>query len=59
MLPIPTLSAGTTDVNLVEKRLIENNVTYTRSKSGRAAVFFRDPDSNTFEISQVSEDDWR
>ena len=51
--------AGTTDVGLIEERLKAHNVTYTKSKSGRAAVFFRDPDSNTFEFVEVSESDWR
>ncbi len=33
-------------------RLDEADVPYTKSRSGRAAIFFRDPDGNAIEIIQ-------
>ena len=37
--------------------LDERGILYTKSKSGRPAIFFRDPDSNTLEVVQGLE--WR
>jgi len=37
-------------LNLLEKKLIEKNIPYTMSKSGRAALFCRDPDGNALEF---------
>ena len=34
-----------------------NKIEYTKSKSGRPAIFFRDPDSNTLEVVEGLE--WR
>ena len=34
-------------------RLEHYGVTYTRSKSGRKAIFFRDPDGNAIEVIEV------
>lgn len=33
-------------------RLLQHQVDFTRSRSGRAAIFFRDPDGNAIEISE-------
>jgi len=33
-------------------RLEQHYIDYTRSHSGRAAIFFRDPDGNAIEVSQ-------
>ena len=41
---------GVKDITAVEKRLDAGKIEYTKSKSGRKAVFFRDPDMNTLEI---------
>lgn len=41
----------------LEARLEAAGVPYTRSKSGRAAIFFRDPDQNTLEC--VETEAWR
>lgn len=38
----------------IEQRLMDMAVQYTKSKSGRAALFCRDPDGNTLEIIQQS-----
>jgi len=34
----------------VEKKLILQNIAFTRSRSGRAALFCRDPDGNAIEL---------
>ncbi len=38
--------------SLIEQ-LLSNNISFTRSKSGRKAVFFRDPDQNAIEAIEV------
>lgn len=40
------------NVVLLEQRLIDGNIDYTKSKSGRAAFFCRDPDGNAFEFAE-------
>jgi len=40
------------DIAKLERRLIEADVKFTRSKSGRAAFFCRDPDGNAFEFAE-------
>lgn len=39
------------DLKPLKGRLDEAGVGYTMSKSGRAALFCRDPDGNAFEVS--------
>ena len=41
---------GVDSIKPVEQRLTAKGVQYTSSKSGRAAVFFRDPDMNVLEV---------
>ncbi len=36
----------------LEQRLLKANITFSRSKSGRAAFFCRDPDGNALEFSE-------
>eukprot|EP01024_Parvocaulis_polyphysoides_P016017 TRINITY_DN17097_c0_g1_i1.p2 TRINITY_DN17097_c0_g1~~TRINITY_DN17097_c0_g1_i1.p2 ORF type:complete len:253 (-),score=22.35 TRINITY_DN17097_c0_g1_i1:290-970(-) len=44
---------------IIEK-LEEQGITYTKSKSGRPAIFFRDPDMNCLEIGEMGErQSWR
>lgn len=38
------------DFNTVRESLEQNNITYSMSKSGRKALFFRDFDANAIEI---------
>lgn len=38
-----------TDIVELQRRLDQNNIAYTKSRSGRGAVFFRDPDGNAIE----------
>ena len=40
------------DIAALEKRLLEAKVEFTRSKSGRAAFFCRDPDGNALEFAE-------
>jgi glyoxylase I family protein len=40
------------DIAKLEKRLIDADVKFTRSKSGRAAFFCRDPDGNALEFAE-------
>ena len=35
-------------------RLEQHKIIYTRSKSGRLAIFFRDPDGNAIEVIEAS-----
>merc|ERR1712078_37362 len=48
---------GMESVAALEEVLSKNDIPYTKSKSGRAAIFFRDPDSNTLECVEV--EPWR
>ncbi|WP_299873982.1 VOC family protein [uncultured Cocleimonas sp.] len=40
------------DLSSIALRLNDNNISYTISKSGRKALFVRDPDGNTLELMQ-------
>jgi catechol 2,3-dioxygenase-like lactoylglutathione lyase family enzyme len=40
------------DIERLEQRLIAAGVEFTRSKSGRAAFFCRDPDGNALEFAE-------
>ena len=42
----------TGDINALIDRLEQFYVEYTRSQSGRLAIFFRDPDGNAIEVKQ-------
>ena len=44
----------TTDLDAVADRLSLNRVPFSRSKSGRSALFCRDPDGNTLEIIGIA-----
>ena len=46
------LAFTTTDLSRLRSRLDEAGVVYTLSKSGRAALFCRDPDGNGLEFIQ-------
>ena len=48
---------GVEDIGPLEERLKQAGVSYTRSKSGRAAIFFRDPDMNCLECVEL--ESWR
>ena len=49
--------AGVESVAPLAARLEEAGVPFTRSMSGRAAIFFRDPDANVLEVAEVKP--WR
>lgn len=42
-----------TRLDTLQTRLENNGICYTRSKSGRAALFCRDPDGNTLEFIET------
>lgn len=44
-----------TDLDALARRLDESGVSYTRSRSGRRALFCRDPDGNGLEIIEGKE----
>lgn len=44
------------DINRVIERLEQYYIDFTRSKSGRRAIFFRDPDGNAIEVQEPPED---
>ncbi len=41
------------DINTLIDNLEQHYIDYTRSKSGRQAIFFRDPDGNAIEVKQI------
>jgi glyoxylase I family protein len=41
------------DIELLQQRLEQARLPYTRSKSGRNALFVRDPDGNALEFIEV------
>jgi glyoxylase I family protein len=43
------------DIGELQRRLEQYGIAFTRSRSGRAAVFFRDPDGNAIECVEVKE----
>lgn len=47
------IALGVAQLDLLKARLDQAGVTYTLSKSGRAALFCRDPDENTLEFVQT------
>ena len=49
--------AGVESVGPLAARLEDAGVPFTRSMSGRAAIFFRDPDANVLEVAEVKS--WR
>lgn len=51
------MGAGVESVAPLAARLEEAGVPFTRSMSGRAAIFFRDPDANVLEVAEVKP--WR
>lgn len=51
------IAFGITDVDVLRARLDAAQVIYTMSKSGRPALFCRDPDGNTLEFVQISVSD--
>ena len=44
------VAIGVCNLDILQQRLDERGLHYTRSKSGRAALFVRDPDGNTLEL---------
>lgn len=47
------IAFGVTDIETLKARLVAKNVEFTQSRSGRAALFCRDPDGNTLEFVQI------
>ena len=48
------LALRVSDLDEVIKRLEKAGIKYTKSKSGRASLFFRDPDANAIELVEKS-----
>jgi glyoxylase I family protein len=51
------VAVGVASVDALQAQLEANNIPFTRSKSGRQAIFFRDPDQNVLECVELA--DWR
>jgi glyoxylase I family protein len=49
------LALAVEDVDALEERLENAGVAFTRSRSGRRALFCRDPDGNALELMEVAE----
>ena len=43
------------DIEELQRRLEQHHITYTKSRSGRGAVFFRDPDGNAIECVEIKD----
>ena len=48
------LALGVTELDRIRQRLDDAGIAYTLSRSGRAALFCRDPDGNAIELCEVS-----
>ncbi len=49
------VAIGVNDIKQLEARLVLHSIRFTKSKSGRAALFIRDPDGNALEFIQQVE----
>ncbi len=47
------LALHVTEIDGIKKNLQDNQITYTMSKSGRQALFCRDPDGNGLEFIKI------
>ncbi len=47
------LAMSVDDLSAIEQKLKMNNIAFSRSRSGRAALFCRDPDANGIELIQA------
>lgn len=47
------IALAVADIGQLQQRLERNQVPYTKSRSGREAIFFRDPDGNAIECVEV------
>ena len=47
------LAMSVDDLSLIEQRLDASGIKYTRSRSGRPAIFCRDPDGNGLELIEM------
>ena len=43
------------DIMALQQRLEQHNIPFTKSRSGRGAVFFRDPDGNAIECVEIKD----
>ena len=48
------LAFAVTAIDEIAKRLQQNNISFTKSRSGRKALFCRDPDGNALEFIEQS-----
>jgi len=48
------LALSVTDIDAIEQRLRVAGIPFTRSRSGRKALFCRDPDGNGLEFIQIA-----
>jgi glyoxylase I family protein len=49
------IAVAVSDIVELQQRLERNGVSFTKSRSGRAAVFFRDPDGNAIECVELKD----
>ena len=49
------IALAVSDIVELQKRLEQNQIPFTKSRSGRGAVFFRDPDGNAIECVEVKD----
>ncbi len=48
------LAFAVADVSLFAEKMTQAGMAFTRSRSGRAAIFCRDPDGNAIELCEVA-----
>jgi glyoxylase I family protein len=49
------IALAVSDISQLQKKLEQNRIPFTQSRSGRRAVFFRDPDGNAIECVEVND----
>jgi glyoxylase I family protein len=49
------IALGVSDMEQLLRRLEQNQIPFTKSRSGRGAIFFRDPDGNAIECVQSTD----
>ena len=51
--PFARMDRELQDFDALVQRLEQRGIAYTRSRSGRRAIFCRDPDGNALELMQI------
>jgi glyoxylase I family protein len=50
------LALAVSGITELQQRLEQHNIVFTKSRSGRGAIFFRDPDGNAIECVEIKDE---